>query len=1290
MASPSNAVFTEVLQVEVDVRAFREGLGKLEREYESFVDRLNGKGFGAGNVLNVGGFSSLSKDMAALTENINLLTGHFATSFQTIQQQLGAVTGAIGGATRRTQAAVAAGQNQVNAAAAAARQQLGLTTAAAQQGAQSAQQHLSAWERFYRKLTQNLPELGATIIKYAAGFMLFRAALQGVIDLLLSIPKALTEGIKVLTKYEEVESELQEVIADNVEFSKDFLENWERSGQAARLVRRELEEVAARTHFSAEAIQAVFQSLMTSGGSNFTKDMRELVRLTELFSVALKATGEKVTNQRKLMTEVRNLLTGQVTAKTKILSVMHLTVAEWEKLRKESMTHRDMVARIEPLLTPLIKKLEEAKFRVKEMSAEWELVKERLLATFAHPMFGLFKSFLASVLDFFHKWQEPITAVLQIVSNLVLRVGEFVASLLRALVVLFNVGEGASFLAGRFVDLLDGVTVWLDRLTTGLNIAVKGIEVIRTAIDQPFDTKSWKKAFDDFRDYAVKQGDELDKRTAESALRTAKAKAGRASGGESELKNFLFAPGPKVPNADIDKDLGVMSKKFDTALEGIKEKWSELVETTRTEVEERTRSVQDGTTLVIESYRRQYDEVAALIAAEKARTLALGEQGLAQEKVDARLEVLNRKLIVAERERDKNVEAAKRTLAKDKLAITREQLQQELRLIELYGQAELDERKAAKAAGLIDDETLLRSELAVEARLHSERMALLRDELSQAGENALERLRVLNNIKTEELSFLNEKKRREEELLQLQRTQRDEQIRHALRMQGIGLEKARVSAGNFFATNGGTPRERAQVNLAIAEKQVVLAAREVENAFRRVAQTAANTDERRKAEEDLADAEKNHTAAIGEAIQAQQELSETLPNLANAVLSVTSAITGLVNAFKSGGLGGLMSQLGNFLKGDMVKKMGDIFGNKGALGGFGKALGGMLQKLPSWIGPVLSVGGSLFGFFKSIFTAAARRIGAEIRKNLQTLLQSYQSGDTTLAATIKALEQQRASAISRLSGKKGGKDELNKILPELDKQLADLRLKQKDILNTFQEQLAIMRLQSEPLEQFEKSWRDINKQVKEYLDAGGDVAKANEFLTLSLAKLRDDTARALRDGEEEAIQDAIRLNDLLKERNDLVEEFKRAEFDILNESALERRAAPAVAQGQELARKRKEFQERLTQLDSEIALATKRVDKEREVFNIAQDTAALRVRANELELIALDEQLQKYRDMLSIVRNIVSLPGGGLGYTGSGVNIGTIQVVVNGAGGVNGGQLGGEIAEELTRRFRLGLSPAYA
>lgn len=403
---------------------------------------------------------------------------------------------------------------------------------------------------------------------------------------------------------------------------------------------------------------------------------------------------------------------------------------------------------------------------------------------------------------------------------------------------------------------------------------------------------------------------------------------------------------------------------------------------------------------------------------------------------------------------------------------------------------------------------------------------------------------------------------------------------------------------------------------------------------------------------------------INKAATAQEKLAVGAQLAANGLAS----IQGVVNTFKQG------------------RQQGGTLGGVGAVvGQFSEAL----SAIPV-VGQFLPAIGGILQFVGGLFTASAKRIAENVKKSFQETLERFQAGNLTLIDTITELERQRNDAIIRLSGTKGGKSELDKILPELDRQIEDLRRRQRQILDDFDSSLDNLRLNSDVLSTISKKWQDINKQVKDYIGAGGDAAKAAEFLSLNLASIRQDAADQLAQAEQEAIGEAIRLNELLEQRAKLVKDFAEQEFNLVNADAIERRQAGSVQRGRQLEELRKQRDEQLAALDQQIRLTNQRVEREREVFNLTNEIASLRRRDEELTLLALDAQIARLKDLKTVVAGITLGANGMFGVAAGaipGVSIGTIQVTVSPYPGMDvssvGREIGDSIGDELERRFRL-------
>jgi exonuclease VII small subunit len=193
----------------------------------------------------------------------------------------------------------------------------------------------------------------------------------------------------------------------------------------------------------------------------------------------------------------------------------------------------------------------------------------------------------------------------------------------------------------------------------------------------------------------------------------------------------------------------------------------------------------------------------------------------------------------------------------------------------------------------------------------------------------------------------------------------------------------------------------------------------------------------------------------GNTTSKQQEADGGLNDFGEAVLGATDAVAGLAGA--------IMDTIAKFKQG---KKEGGIAGGIGAILASGP-LSDMLSSIPV-VGGFVKPIGAILSIIGGLFKAAARRIAERMKREFDDIVKSYNNGQTGLAQAIKELEAKRAEAIRKLSGKKGGKEELDKLLPAFDDQIQSLKKQQKQVIENFEQQLDIIRLGNESLENFLK------------------------------------------------------------------------------------------------------------------------------------------------------------------------------------------------------------------------------
>ena len=322
-------------------------------------------------------------------------------------------------------------------------------------------------------------------------------------------------------------------------------------------------------------------------------------------------------------------------------------------------------------------------------------------------------------------------------------------------------------------------------------------------------------------------------------------------------------------------------------------------------------------------------------------------------------------------------------------------------------------------------------------------------------------------------------------------------------------------------------------------------------------------------------------------------------------------------------------------------------------GGGGGGFGGISSSVFKGIG-------GLFSAIGGLFTRAARNAARSIRRSFEEIVAEFNAGSATLGDAIRRLEDERAKAIRRLSGKKGGRKELDKLLPQFDQAMAELRARQEAIFEQFDASLESLRT-GEAFRDVAADVREIIRQYRTYVDAGGDLAKANEFLSRSLEDLSEQSQRTLAEGEQRAIEDALRLNDLLREREDLLAESAEDERRILTRGVLERQRTVAQDKSVELEAVRRRHDERLAALDQDIQLQRLKVDSEARVFDLASDRVALETRLLELKAKEFEREAAYLAALKDVVAGIVPGTTGFLGVAPvlqQQLNLGGVQIVL--------------------------------
>jgi hypothetical protein len=1147
---------------------------------------------------------------------------------------------------------------------------------------------LGLMERIMGRLTKDTPEFVASMFRLAATLQLAYTVIQAMTVAVMALPRAFQAGWEYLTKVEEQAQELQGSIAGTVKLSENLAENFNMSAKAAEAIVLKFQDIAAKDNLKPENLQAGFKAFMEGGGGATVKTLDEATRATELFALALKNSGVNAQTTRSLISEIPKLLNDSITPSSKLLEVLHLSKDEWSKIRAEALKHHNLVELLEPRMKAYTAVTAESNMTQKDMTETAGNMLSRVEGIVAKPMWDAFNATLKDALGWFKQHKNQVEAIAGSIGQFIKDFFDFVKMLAEASGATFLLEEG--FKAIGFVLLLAMESVGL--IIDGMRVLFNDIKSLIAFIANPknWNSDGFNQFIADAQANSTKFFDNFEKR----ALRINQALTGEKFGGQDNTLNqpILDAQGPpdNTKNKGERRDLRA---KLEKELDELKQQTQSVVQQQENLIATHKVTVRQGVDEIVQALTKEWLGVDALVKKYKDLANTIKDPNQRKAFVE-QLENIQRDLHRQESKRinqgfteaDTADKAVVDEESKTRLAVLQQERQRERALIK---QA-VSEGRALRSEGLkaeledlsdnIDDQNREFNRQLEGVAAGTEKYKQIMRQKELANQQYLTKyITYTKQILTEQdKELLNAKKIAEQKKVldsQNKITDLQKQADNTgilSRRKDLEAEIARLRA----------QQAKSLVTIAQAEYDIAAARKadqqvlddlfnkiiEAKNAVKEAENAADNADKRTK----TGDAGGTDVlqgilgVSLDDFAHAFDSASEGITAFAKAITGAINLIQGVMNAWSQGSASG---------------------GTLGGIGGVASMIGGML---PGPVGAVVGAVGSVFSFVGGLLTAAARRLAEKMKKEFDAIVKSYNNGSITLMEAIKETEAKRQQAINELSGKKGGKDELKKLLPQFDDTIQSLQAKAKQIIEQFEQSLQVLRLNSEPMEQLLNTWRQINDQVKEYIGAGGDANQANEFLSLSLKKYRDSLLASLSSDEQDAIQDAIQLNDLLDQRNKLIDDFKKKEFDLLTADSLEQRQAGSVVRGRELTAAREEFQKQLDDLNNQINLTTIKVEKEREVYNLATDINELHRRDEELQLEALDLQLAKVRDIKAIIEGITENGGvfglsdalaARLGISHNTTNNINVTVTVSGLNGSGG--LGDEIADAINRGMRV-------
>lgn len=222
---------------------------------------------------------------------------------------------------------------------------------------------------------------------------------------------------------------------------------------------------------------------------------------------------------------------------------------------------------------------------------------------------------------------------------------------------------------------------------------------------------------------------------------------------------------------------------------------------------------------------------------------------------------------------------------------------------------------------------------------------------------------------------------------------------------------------------------------------------------------------------------------------------------------------------------------------------GKTFNFKNFLGAFGIGKAG--STLAAVTGGISLGVTAVFGIASAIFRHNVEKAKKDIEKGAKDIADAVSHGGITIGVGLDKLQKLRADMVAKYSKSKSGRKALKEELPEIDKQIDDMKQRIEEIKKNFEDTLKGLRAGNGPFGDFARQLIDLKKTTDEYLAAfnpantaeyANALANVTEMYNLTLKNLREGLQEQQRGFEQTAIQAQLRVLDLEDQHTELLQQ----------------------------------------------------------------------------------------------------------------------------------------------------------
>lgn len=286
----------------------------------------------------------------------------------------------------------------------------------------------------------------------------------------------------------------------------------------------------------------------------------------------------------------------------------------------------------------------------------------------------------------------------------------------------------------------------------------------------------------------------------------------------------------------------------------------------------------------------------------------------------------------------------------------------------------------------------------------------------------------------------------------------------------------------------------------------------------------------------------------------------------------------------------------------------------GAAGGAtaGAGMGNMLKQIFPALGPFGAIGGAVIG---GVMGAVVGNKQAQVTRQITTfqdafkgIMREFAQNTNNLQSTIESISGLiQQVQVAQSNSKKGG-SQFQQLITQYQDQLQQLQNQQMAVIRNMEEQVALM---STPLpdQGFVSDLQSIMKQYIQFIGAArpgtNDLADAMTYLNEATAKYAATISEQVLQDNTQAINDALQLNDLIYQRNQMILQYNNSVSAALSAGVLTRQMTRAQTAGQAVQQLTIEYTRQREQIDEQIAASKARVTAETHIFNLATTRVGL-------------------------------------------------------------------------------------